>query len=365
MSSDSFILKKYQPILSMFSGDNPLTLLDESYHCLYSSDGLFEVDSNIMGSVFGILSAPISSVTEVPVYKGGTFYCMRLYPLKGLCGEDLYVGEIISRDSVMSMLGCMDASSKLLPLYNAVEMKVAEIWTSLTRVHAELLKADNLGSISDLLSAEKAVCYISSACINAYEFVNMQSREQSRAVIDAVYLCEKCIKRCNYALAKCGRRVSCFADSAELYIYADCHRAIVAVVNAVQNALLYSPRDTEPVVLIYSLHKGQRDYVEICVRNENIMFSKSEFCDEVDYNFNYQRLGYGIPIIKAFVKNSGGSFSMSEEEGTVSVKITLPAAHVNPGVCVLRTSSSVDYQAEIPNFIDVMMSEVAVFFGAD
>lgn len=364
MLSDAFALRRYKPFVDMLSGSNPLLILDENFRCLYSSDGMFDVGFNVFNNIRKPFPKAVMSVTEISVYKDGAFYCMRIYPIKDeFNSETVYIGEIIQADAIYDMLGCMDIMSKLLPLYNTIEMKIAETWGSLYIVRDKLVKSCNFNLASDLLSAEQAMCYISSVCVNAYEFVNMKNGDADEAIIDVGFLCESCIRKCNYALAKCGRRVICIVSHDDLYVCANGHKVIVAVVNAVQNALLYSPYDTEPVITVCALQKENEKYIEICVSNENAMFSKNDFLEKVDFNFNYQRIGYGIPIIKAFVKLCCGYFSMTEKDGKMLVKIALPAVCVKPGVVVLRTTVEKEYKTGIPSFIDVMMSEVAVFFG--
>ena len=150
----------------------------------------------------------------------------------------------------------------------------------------------------------------------------------------------------------------------DLTIYADSRRTVVALVNAVQNALLYSPQDSEPVLAVYRREERGRNFVEFRITNENIMFTSRDFKDGIEVNFSYQRLGYGIPIIKRFTKLSGGRFSMEEENGRVIVSITLPAySDDSSPILTLRNAEEHHYDAGIPDFTDVMMREVVLFFG--
>ena len=107
-----------------------------------------------------------------------------------------------------------------------------------------------------------------------------------------------------------------------------------------------------------------RKFVEIRVVNESSMFSSKDFSGSVDVNFSYQRMGYGIPIIKRFVQVSGGWFDMTEENGRVTVTISLPAAHYGSGAELpLRKPSAAQYDTGIPDFTEIMMREVVQFFG--
>ena len=130
--------------------------------------------------------------------------------------------------------------------------------------------------------------------------------------------------------------------------------------NAVQNALLYSPKETEPILTVCYRESRGRKFVEIRVVNESSMFSSKDFSGSVDVNFSYQRMGYGIPIIKRFAQVSGGWFDMTEENGRVTVTISLPAAHYGSGAELpLRKPSAAQYDTGIPDFTEIMCSSSA------
>ncbi|MFR0871106.1 MAG: ATP-binding protein [Oscillospiraceae bacterium] len=131
--------------------------------------------------------------------------------------------------------------------------------------------------------------------------------------------------------------------------------------NAVQNALLYSPKETEPILTVCYRESRGRKFVEIRVVNESSMFSSRI---SAAAKFQLPADGYGIPIIKRFVQVSGGWFDMTEENGRVTVTISLPAAHYGSGAELpLRKPSAAQYDTGIPDFTEIMMREVVQFFG--
>lgn len=291
----------FKPYLCLFSGSKVVCL--DNRFCVVSCEGsLLESGECVLKSVRETVPEPLGIVMDTTLYKNEHFYCLRLHPIKNGIGETIaYIGEILDSGSVRE---------------------------------------------------------------NAFNYAEMLYRTQRETVVDAGELCENLAKRCNAALAKCGRRIEALIDPGSLYIYADSRRAVVALVNAVQNALLYSPKETEPILTVCYRESRGRKFVEIRVVNESSMFSSKDFSGSVDVNFSYQRMGYGIPIIKRFVQVSGGWFDMTEENGRVTVTISLPAAHYGSGAELpLRKPSAAQYDTGIPDFTEIMMREVVQFFG--
>lgn len=329
----------FKPYLCLFSGSSVVCL--DNRFCVVSCEGsLLESGECVLKSVRETVPEPLGVVMDTTLYKNEHFYCLRLHPIKNGIGETIaYIGEILDSGSVRGMMERTEAPSDILPLYNAVEMNSAAIWKHAANLRYGMVKAKDYTRLTEVLGIETAMSNLSSVC-------------------------ENLAKRCNAALAKCGRRIEVLIDPGSLYIYADSRRAVVALVNAVQNALLYSPKETEPILTVCYRESRGRKFVEIRVVNESSMFSSKDFSGSVDVNFSYQRMGYGIPIIKRFAQVSGGWFDMTEENGRVTVTISLPAAHYGSGAELpLRKPSAAQYDTGIPDFTEIMMREVVQFFG--
>lgn len=356
----------FRPYLCMFSGADAVCL--DNRFCVVRGtceSSLFEPGECVLKSVRETVPEPLSTVMDTALYKNDRFYCLRLHPIKNDIGESIaYIGEILDSGAVRGMMERTEGPSDILPLYNAVEMNSAAIWKHAANLRYGLVKSKDYARLSEVLGIETAMSNLSSVCENAFNYAEMLYRTQRESIIDAAELCETLAKRCNAALAKCGRRIEALIDPGGMYIYADSRRAVVALVNAVQNALLYSPRETEPILTACYRENRGRKFVEIRVVNESSMFSSKDFSGGVDVNFSYQRLGYGIPIIKRFAQVSGGWFDMTEENGRVTVTISLPAAHYGSGAELpLRKPSGTQYDTGIPDFTETMMREVVQFFG--
>lgn len=355
-----------RPCLEMFSGsENPVVCFDSTLKCVSDPGGAFLPGENLLSFVREPIPNPMHVLTEATVYKNDRFYCARIMPVKNGAGEsEAYIAELIPAESARRISEKADSASSLLPVFNAVEFNSAAIWKNAEKLRRHLMDSGDYASLGDVLGIERAMSNISAVCGNAFEYANMMYGSQSQVRVDAGSLCMYLSDRCNAALAKCGRRIEVLVEPDDLTIYADSRRAVVALVNAIQNALLYSPRDTEPVLAVYRTIISGRDFVEFRVTNENIMFTKKDFKEDLDINFSYQRLGYGIPIIRKFAAVSGGKFSMADENGKMIVKITLPAAGDLPGTDLeLHSPEICGYSTGIPDLTESMMMEVVSFFG--
>lgn len=355
-----------RPYISLFSGgSDPLICLDSTLKCVWERGGVFSVGDDLLSYVNGSIPNPMHDLTEACVCRDERSYCCRIMPIKNAAGEsDAYICELLTSQRARSIGERADSVSDLLPLYNAVEYNSACVWKSAEKLRERFMQGGDYSNLSEALEIEKAMSNISAVCGNAFRYAEMLSDRGTTVRIDAGALCRKLGERCNAALAKCGRRIEVLIEPEDLTIYADSRRAVVALVNAVQNAMLYSPRDSEPIMAVYHSRQSGRDFVEIRLTNENVMFTAGDFKNNVDINFSSQRLGYGIPIIKRFASVCGGRFSMEDKDGKVIVTITLPAAGDSFGPLVTLNSPELGhYTTGKPDFTDVMMSEVVQFFG--
>lgn len=353
----------YKPFISTLSGENPLICLDNRF-CIVRAEELFQPGECLLEFITETVPEPLSCVMETAMYRNERFWCCRIYPIKNDIGESIaYICELISAESARRISERTEAPSDILPLYNAVEMNLATVWRNAASLRSELQESRDYAKLSQVIAIEGAVSNISAVCGNAFHYADMLYNSQKFAPVDAGALCRALVQRCNAALAKCGRRLDSVIEPEDLTIYADSRRAVVALINAVQNALLYSPKDSEPILAVYHKEERGRRFVEFRITNENSMFTSRDFSDGTEVNFSYQRLGYGIPIIKRFAAVSGGRFAMNDENGRVVVTITLPAASdESSDIITMRNAEERHYDAGIPDFTDVMMREVVLFF---
>lgn len=354
-----------QPYLSLFSGRlDKIACLDSTLKCVVGCEMLPEGE-NLLSYLAEAVPNPIHDITEALFYRDDKYWCCRIMPVKNSAGEsDAYICEFISIKEAQNIAERADLASSVLPLFTVVESNLSKIWAGAEKLRGTLMERENFPALSDVLSVEQSVMNISTASKNAFEYAGMLLDKNGSQIMDMGALCRSLGERCNAALAKCGRHVEVFVELEELNAFADSRRATVALVNAIQNALLYSPEDTSPVMTVYQTTVHKRKYIEIKIVNENIMYTREDFRDRLDINFTYQRLGFGIPIIERFAKSCGGTFSLNHRGGKVEAILDIPWVEAFPGSYMrFDTPEIVPYVTDLPDMPEQMMLEVVRFFG--
>lgn len=353
------------PYMSLFSGcEDRIAVLDSTLKCVIGSS-VIEVGENLLYIVRDPIPNPMHEITRASIARGEHIYGCRIMPVKNSAGEsDAYLVETFTLEDLRPLAERADLASAILPMFNAVEYSSTDIWRAAKRLRQRSMKEKDYPLLSEALAIEGAMANISTVCRNTYEYANMLYNEHPAYVTDAADLCRVLGDKCNAALAKCGRHIDVLVELEDLNIRVNSHRAMVALMNALQNELLYSPRDTEPILSVYRRTEHGRAFVEIQVINENIMFTNKDFKDKVDINFSFQRMGFGIPIIKRFVQESGGRFDMRDANGRVILTMSLPGVPESHDDYVQFSEPGMEfYNADTPDLIDIMLMEVVKFFG--
>ena len=344
----------------------PVVILDSTFRCVWSNDPLvFSEGENLLNFVREPISNPLHDHTDAHIFKNEHFYCGRLIPIENELNEpQIYICELIDSEAVLKLAEKTDIASSLLPINSALEYNMAGMWQNAEALRSRLMQAEAYDDLAKVLELETKLANISSVTKNAFEYIGMIHDEAKAVRIDAAALARNLVKRCNAALAKCGRHIELLTEPDDLMIYADSRRTVVALANALQNALLYSPRESVPLITVYKREIGNHRFVDFKIVNENIMFTCEDFKDNVDVNFSFQRIGFGIPIIQRFAKLSGGSFDMQKRDGKVIVTVSLPYAPPYEGYEQhFENSEMGTYKTGIPDFVDIRMREVVQFFG--
>ncbi|MBD5130485.1 MAG: hypothetical protein HDT43_11300 [Ruminococcaceae bacterium] len=327
--------------------DNPAAVLDGSFHCVYSNRSDFSPFENV---VRGEIQQTVLTV----VVSGGVTYCARICPLDGF-----FLCELFDSDAVISIAENTDIRGRLTPLFNAVEHNTSKLWKTLFAMR------DCIANNEDISGFEARfydrISELSSVIKNGVEYSLMHTNF-SPMLIDAVSLTDGIVNRCNTILARCGRCIRFVCECDRLLITADMRHTITAHANSLQNALLFSPRDCVPVLSLVRLTENGERFVYLQLVNDSVLFVDKGF-GEKDIDFGYQRVGFGIPIIKRFAEETGGSFFLDASGKTVKLGIKLPEADASE-VKGLRVEECgyTHYDTGIPDIIDVKMHEVVSLF---
>lgn len=352
-------LKKY---CNGFS--NPVAIMDNKFRCAYSNKPkLIPQESSMMAVFQKTVVLPLDKVHITLAMIKGNFYGVRIAPLDA----ELYICEFFDQDMVLALAENTDIYHKILPIINGVEYNTAALWRGYNVLRSSLESEQYEDGRRCALEFEKYLTSMNSVIKNVSEYANMLFyTPKTNSVVDLALIMTGVVERCNTILTASGRYIDFICESEVIYINAEVRHVMCAVVNALQNALMYSPRDCIPYVTLYKPPNND-SYVVLQILNDNLMYVDRDSEEELGKNFDHQRLGYGIPIIKRFAELVGGSFEFGESEGKVRTAITLPLVRdpaVEKGIGALKSSQYVYYKTEIPDIVELKMLEVNELFGA-
>lgn len=337
--------------------DNPAGILDKSLKFVYSncpdilSDGL-----SIEELIPDKLQFPANGTVRTMLIMDGVTYCARICPLD----KEYAVCELFNSKSIINIAENTDIRNRIIPICNSVEHSTSMLWKTYFAMRDCI---DNKEDISEYeVMFYDRISELSSVIKNIFEY-SMMFVNYSPTIINAVSLTNGIVDRCNTILAKCGRCIQFICESDRLFICADTRHAVTALANSIQNALLFSPRDCVPVLSLMRLTENNENYVYFQLVNENIFFVDKGFgADSID--FKYQRSGFGIPIIKRFVEEAGGSFYMDSSSNTVKLGLKFHEAYLSSETDMrVEENTYTYYDTGIPDIIDVKMNEVVNLFS--
>lgn len=359
MAMDTERRENIKRICRSFS--NPVIVMDFDFTCLFCNQKGFIKAGSSMKLVFrGIVTLPLEKPLITAAEIKGVPYGVRLTELD----ERLYICEFFDDDTLLSLVENSGFYEKVFPVIDTIERNTASLWHGFHILESKLIDEGQEETAGCAAQLEKHLTRLNSATKNVSEYLHMLSFPlKPRSVIDLSSLLVGLVARCNTALLKSGRYVDIFCESDMMYIYAEQRHAVTAAVNAVQNALLYSPRDCIPQVSLSKITADGVPYVMLKITNENALFVEENDDGETRVNLAHQRTGFGIPIIKRFAEMCGGEFFMTEQNGMVNVTILLRFAEVTCDKIAVGSSVFEYYQTEIPDILDLQMEEVNEIFG--
>lgn len=280
---------------------------------------------------------------EGSLCRMGHMYCVRYTEAQGI-----YVGEILSSNEVSFLAEHTDGIGGHVSVFSSMEYDLSLIWE---KKHALEQLIDAAPEIRDVMyQMERPLYRVSASSKNAYEYLSMVCAAPRRTVVDVVRLCKELTERCNSALSSSGRRVECRLPQGEkLFIRSDVRHIVSAVLNAVQNALLYSPRDSVPVLEVCRI--GRR--VRITIENVN----QRDTGEDIRRIF---RSGYGIPILRRFAALVGGELDLELEGAVAFVRMDIPAAtEEDIAEYALEEAVTHSFSDGAPDYVQLQMMLVA------
>ena len=357
--------KKRRDELKKYFGkvNEPVAIVDDKLTCVYSNrPKLFPINSSIV-EVFrcdtsNLLTEPAARMAML----NGSFYSVRIIPIDG----DLYVCDFFDVQALAALAGNTDFFDKIFPIIDCVEYNTAALWRGTSTLRSKLKSNEEDSGLDIIMDMEKRLNSLGSCSKNISEYVNMLKYvPRKNAVLNLVPLVADIVKRCNTILSESGRFVDYICEEKELFIKAEVRHVLCAVVNAIQNALVYSTRDCVPCLTITKLDRTNNGEALVRLVNNSSMFIDRERGDQPSVNLVGQRVGFGIPIIKRFAELAGGTFSLNELNGqyTTLIEVPLVGGDIERGSEARFSSGGyVYYQTDIPDIVELKMREVINLF---
>lgn len=339
----------------------PVAIVDKDLKCVYSNrPKLLPENASIEGVFCGDTKGLLYDPKAKPAVIDGCSYSVRVTPID----EGLYVCEFFDSSSVFALAENTDLYSRIYPMTDVIERNVAELWRGFSTLE-ETLQGDNPDALKIAMDMKKRVVELNSCSKNISVYTRMlKFTPRGIEPINLAPLARSVAERCNTALSNLGRCVDFVCEENEIYINAHQYHVVCALVNAIQNALMYSTRDCVPCLTLSKREDADGGKAVIALVNNSSLYINS---DEPSVNLAGQRVGYGIPIIKRFAELSGGTFELSEENGTFTALIELPLLSET----VLRnmghqlSSGGYEYyKTGIPDIVELKMLEIISLLDA-
>lgn len=335
----------------------PVAIVDKDLRCVYSNcPKLLPEDLSIAGvfrgDTTGLLTCPKAKIAVI----NGCSYSVKVIPID----EELYVCEFFDLPSIIELAENTDFHGRVFPIVDAVERSTSTLWRGLSTLEEML---DSPETLKIALDMKKQVVKLSSCSKNLIEYTNLlKFTPRNVNPLELVSFSKDIVNLCNTELSNSGRYVDFICYEPELYINAQQRHVMSALVNAIQNALMYSTRDCVPSLTLSRGNKSESGEAVIALVNNSSLYVEGE-----SRNFSGQRMGCGIPMIKSFAELTGGTFELREENGIFTALIELPlvseAVLRNMGH-QLSSGGYVHYDTGIPGILELKMLEIVHLFGA-
>ncbi|MDE6731513.1 MAG: ATP-binding protein [Oscillospiraceae bacterium] len=337
----------------------PVAIVDKDLKCVYSNcPKLLPEDASIEGFFSCDKSELLYNPKAKPAVINGCCYSVKVIPID----EALYVCEFFDLSSIFELAENTDFHGRVFPMVDSIERSASTLWKGLSNLE-EMLPGDSPDALKIALDMKKRVVELSSCSKNMIEYMNMfRFIPQAVSIIDLASFAKDIVNRCNTELSNSGRCVDFICEEPELYINAQQRHVMSALVNAIQNALMFSTRDCVPCLTLSRGNKSKSGEAIIVLMNNSSLYVEGE-----SRNFVGQRMGYGIPIIKRFAELYGGTFELREENGIFTTLIELPLvpeAVLRNRVHQLSSGGYVHFDTGIPDILELKMLEITYRFGA-
>lgn len=318
------LYRQWRVFAQQFSRD--CALFDKMLYCIESFGQTFIADGDcLIEHSIDFITCPLLKPCSTKLMLRGECVCAFIEPIyseeKNIL---LYFVEFIDTKRAFEIMTQTDMVLKLNPIYGLIRSYYSALQTSVDAIEKRVDTQNDSELSNAIFKIKQSVSYIGSLTNNAFEYISIASNKPSFKRLNVVSFCEMLVTRCNAVLAKCNRYINFYSEALELFVLFDARHALSALLNIMQNALIYSPRDSSPSIIIRRKAVGSCSYVEVRVLNETNTFQDDDFENIKNTRFSYQRVGFGNRIIEGFVNECGGELEVVQQDGKYILTMTFP-----------------------------------------
>lgn len=356
---DAKLFERVKKHLRLFS--NPVLLVDRDAKCIYCNRKNFcKVGTSLLKCFHQPIMIHDNKVDEALLIFKGKSYCARVSPFI----ENLFICELFTSDTVMKMAGRTDIYAEIAPLLLSADNNVTIVRDKLESIQARLRKDNQPDYYESLATLEKPLVRIEMIIKNISEYTNMCLMNPENDVIEVRELVADLQRRMNNTLASRGRYIELFDTMDMLCISANKRYVIIALLNAVQNAVQHSPMDSIPVITLYSERQEESGDKMVVIQIENDIIVNVDENGKYRYELDEIHIGLGIPIIKRFAEDAGGEVIIENVNGKFRLSVKIPEYRAEIGSTYqFNSSGDIQYTAEELQIINVFMRDALYFRG--
>lgn len=351
-SPEPKILKKVIGLCELF--DFPTAIFNADLECIYSRNNIIKLKSkvNLYTTSDDIYKAE-DFITTIFIIRG-VQYCAKI-----LKTDNMYICGLFDNFKVGEMAGNTDFFERIAPSFHFIKYSLSHLWEIMTTLKS--LEQNKIAS-----EMESYLLDINQRFQNVFSLLQVILFKPKPMRVNCSELLNNMIRRCNALLCNCGRYIDFMGEYTECYVCADQRHIIYAFINAIQNSLLYSPKDCNPFITLSNSDIDGKKYVILKIVNESSYFLNNH--DNIyENNISKNRIGCGIPLIKLLMEETGGEFTINENDGRVTAILKMPALEpLKSDVMFFECTDSVNsVNVELDEMIDFMMYEVVQTFNCE
>ncbi len=358
-SEERELARFYARMLSNYS--MPCALLGRTMQCAYSGSSFFKEGDSLFTIASEKICCPSKDIQSIKVLIDDLSFCAMIFPVFGMDDDvKMYVCVFLDPESAMTVWVKSDASVRIRKAAYALREEVSELRASESEIRSAIKNKGELQQ--ELWKMEKSSLNIAAGIENLIFYLQSYLSLRSFRIIDAAKFTEMIVNRCNTVLSECGRAIEYYYDKTDMLIRGDSETAVVSLVNALRNALMYSPKDTSPLLVVYKEKNGtDGEYIVFKLSNECDIKTYGSSDNPLSMDFLCRGTGLGVHIIRNFAKECNGDVDLHFEGKKAVLIMKIPAVKPKPGELHAPVMSIFDDGRQ--NFPELAMKQVVNFFG--